>query len=57
MGEVSDAMDLVAYKIFFKYGVILLMTYESGGHRRQADFLMMKKVDRHFVRNVNIGDC
>lgn len=52
--EFGDAMEMVVCNTFFKKEERHLATYESGGHRSQIDFLMVRKGDQRLVKNVKV---
>lgn len=52
--EFTDAMDLVVANTWFKKSDGKLITYESGGFQTVVDYILVRKAERHQLRNVTV---
>ena len=52
--EFADAWNLAVTNTWFKKDIGRLITYESGGNKTVVDYILIRKVERKLVRNVNV---
>ena len=52
--EMAGALNLVIINTWFQKAERKLVTYESGGCKSVVDYIMVRKAERHRVRNVTV---
>ena len=52
--EFADVCNLAVANTWFKKDIGRLITYESGDSRTVVDYILIRKAERKWVRNVNV---
>ena len=52
--EFGNTVGMAVCNTFYKKEDSKLITYQSGDNRSMSDYMMVRKTDRHLVKNVKV---